>query len=336
MHSVIFLAIFFFVSAVKHVAAHGYVGQIAIDGTWYAGNVPNNYAGPSPIRLVDDIGPVKGASNPDIICGLNATKAEMVVPANPGSVVSIQWVGGAGQNWPHEVGPLMTYLASCGNTPCDQYDPTNAQWFKIDQLGKEADGSTWYMAEIMSNRDAYDVTLPQNIAPGGYLMRHELIALHLGTSLGGAEFYPMCLQLQVGGSGNGSPQPLVSFPGAYNDNDPGIFDPNIYDPGSNYTFPGGPIANLAAPAQSMAPAPSSIPPFPSGTSITNAPADATQTTGAQGEPTPSPTFQPAPTGATDSSGSGTGSCMLKARSETGNQRRHSKRFIKRMIPHLSH
>ena len=52
--------------------------------------------GPSPIRLIADIGPVKGASNPDLMCGLSAKNAQMVVPANPGSVFSVQWSGGDG------------------------------------------------------------------------------------------------------------------------------------------------------------------------------------------------------------------------------------------------
>jgi hypothetical protein len=62
--------------------------------------------------------------------------------------------------------------------------------------------------------------------------------------MGGAEFYPACSQLQVGGSGTGKPtaSELVTFPGGYQDNDPGIYDPTVYDPGSNYTFPGPPIA----------------------------------------------------------------------------------------------
>ena len=84
----------------------------------------------------------------------------------------------------------MTYMTSCGNTPCDQFDPTGAEWFKIDQLGKKPDGSTWYQADISSKAnslrysvlndsalgsgDAYEVALPQNLAPGGYLIRHEV------------------------------------------------------------------------------------------------------------------------------------------------------------------
>lgn len=47
---------------------------------------------------MDDIGPVKGASNPDLNCGLSAQLAEMVVPANPGSNVTFQWSGSQGAN----------------------------------------------------------------------------------------------------------------------------------------------------------------------------------------------------------------------------------------------
>lgn len=94
------------------------------------------------------------------------------------------------------------------------------------------------------NRDVYQVTLPQNLSPGGYLIRHEvsfsqyvtcsdselffqIIALQLAVSVGGAEFYPMCTQVMIGGSSSGTPSPTVSFPGAYSDTDPGIYDPNV-------------------------------------------------------------------------------------------------------------
>ena len=119
-----------------------------------------------------DIGPVKGASNPDLNCGLGAALAGMVVPANPGSVLSILWSGGDGTSnvnkifaehvfnvmttkiscfqWPHNTGPLMTYMASCGSTPCNQYNGSDAKWFKIDQLGRKPDNSTWYQADISS------------------------------------------------------------------------------------------------------------------------------------------------------------------------------------------
>ena len=124
-------------------------------------------AGPSPIRLISDISPVKGASNNDLFCGLSAKPAELVVPANSGSTVSFQWSGGAGQKvcffsvvvcgtpfsnlimqWPHNTGPLMTYMASCGDTTCDKFDSLDAQWFKIDEAGKKSDGTTWIQQDI--------------------------------------------------------------------------------------------------------------------------------------------------------------------------------------------
>ena len=91
------------------------------------------------------------------------------------------------------------------------------------------------------------VTLPTEVAPGDYLVRHEIIALHLALTLGGAEFYPSCTQIRIGGSQTGTPDQTVSFPGAYNDNDPGIYDPDVYS-NQVYVFPGPPVSNLASPA----------------------------------------------------------------------------------------
>ena len=78
------------------------------------------------------------------------------------------------------------------------------------------------------------------------MIRHEIIALHLATTFGKAEFYPSCSQIKVGGSETGAPNPdeCVKFPGAYNDDDPGIYDPNVFDASAPYTFPGPPIAGF--------------------------------------------------------------------------------------------
>ncbi|GJE89425.1 glycoside hydrolase family 61 protein [Phanerochaete sordida] len=337
-----FLSLSLFISLAH---AHGYVKSIAIDGQWYAGNIPNNYKGPSPIRLISDIGPVKGATNPDIVCGLSAQKAEMVVPANPGSVFSVQWSGGDGvSKWPHNIGPLMTYMASCGSTACTDFDPSGAKWFKIDELGLKPDGSgDWFQNDIMTAGDAFDVTLPQDLAPGGYLVRHEIIALHLATEMGGAEFYPMCTQVMIQGSGNGVPAPTVAFPGAYSDSDPGIFDPDVFNAGANYTFPGGPVANLAGTDASMA-APFTGPTvFPSGTSVAPLPAPTGASSGNTTAPSspsdsapsaPEPTASPSDAGAADPAATGAtrgSTCHLRARGASSagtHERRHFKRFLR--------
>ncbi|KAI0631525.1 glycosyl hydrolase family 61-domain-containing protein [Trametes polyzona] len=241
-------------SVLPYVAAHGYLKSVAIDGKTYQGNVPNHPTGDSPIRLINDIDPVKGASNPNLSCGQNAQKAALVVPANPGSTVTFAWASGNGGNWPHNTGPMITYMASCGSTTCDKFDASGAKWFKVDQAGKKSDGSTWFQQDIMDGK-TYSMKLPNNIAPGDYLIRHEIIALQLAVSQGGAEFYPSCTQVRVGGNGTGKPNATVSFPGAYSDSDPGIFDPNVYNPGSSYTFPGPAIASFVASGNGAAASP---------------------------------------------------------------------------------
>lgn len=52
----------------------------------------------SPIRLIDDVDPVKGTSNPSLSCGQDAQNAALVVPANTGSKVTFAWANGGGGN----------------------------------------------------------------------------------------------------------------------------------------------------------------------------------------------------------------------------------------------
>jgi hypothetical protein len=114
-------------------------------------------------------------------------------------------------------------MARCDGD-CTTFQPdANTRWFKIAQAGLKQPNvpDTWYQKDTM-NGVPIEVVLPQNLAPGGYIVRHETVSLHLAGSVGGAEFYPSCLQLRVTGNGNGVPDQTVRFPGAYNENDPGL------------------------------------------------------------------------------------------------------------------
>ncbi len=135
----------------------------------------------------------------------------------------------------------MTYMTSCGSGGCVTFNSLSAKWFKIQQSGLRADG-TWAMKDLYDGLPT-NVSLPSNIAPGEYLIRHEILALHNAQSIGGAEFYPSCGQLRIRGSQTGVPISTVSFPGVYLDTDPGIlFDP--YDMTGDYPFPGPPVSHL--------------------------------------------------------------------------------------------
>lgn len=78
--------------------AHGYIAQVNIDGATYLGNVPNAQPTPSIVRQINDIAPVKGASNPYLNCGQDAQNAALVANANPGSQLQFWWKDGDGTN----------------------------------------------------------------------------------------------------------------------------------------------------------------------------------------------------------------------------------------------
>lgn len=87
-----------FLAYLPQVCAHGYVAQVTIDGTAYSGNVPNAEPTPSIVRQINNIAPVKGASNTYLNCGQDAQKAALVADANPGSQLQFLWLDGDGTN----------------------------------------------------------------------------------------------------------------------------------------------------------------------------------------------------------------------------------------------
>ncbi|KAJ7095870.1 glycoside hydrolase family 61 protein [Mycena belliarum] len=223
------------------VAGHGWVGSITVAGKLYPGNGLGTTGGPSVIRQVDTNSPVISVSDPNLTCGPNAQLAQDVAAANPGDAIDVDWVSTEGP-WFHNVGPMLTYLASCGSEPCSQFPGPQAMWFKIQQSGRDSSGK-WVQAQLNSGAPA-NLSLPSNLAAGNYLLRHEIIALQNAVSQGGAEFYASCSQLTVGGSGSGVPATgeLVKLPGAYSATDPGILVDVYANPNAPYTFPGPPIA----------------------------------------------------------------------------------------------
>ncbi|KAJ6480266.1 glycoside hydrolase family 61 protein [Mycena sanguinolenta] len=240
------------------VFGHGFVWKVGIDATQtLIGNVPNARPTGSIVRQINSVDPVKGADNPYVNCGNDAQLAEDIVDVNPGDDMSFLWTGGDLSRWPHNIGPMLTYMTACPDSDCSTFNSSKAKWFKIAQVGRIPNDSqgTWYQNFLFSADGVpANVTLPTNIAPGPYLIRHEIIALHLADSLGGAEFYPSCSQIRVGGSGTGVPtdDDLVTLPGAYSDTDPGILVPDVFnvDPVPPYTFPGPAIASFVTASSS--------------------------------------------------------------------------------------
>jgi hypothetical protein len=59
--------------------------------------------------------------------------------------------------------------------------------FKIQQDGYDA--GTWATSKVIDNGGIHAITIPSCIAPGQYLLRAEMIALHAASSSGGAQLY---------------------------------------------------------------------------------------------------------------------------------------------------
>lgn len=81
---------------------------------------------------------------------------------------------------------------------------------------------------------SWKVTIPDSIAPGNYVLRHEQIALHSAYNEGDTQFYPQCVNLEVTGSGSDNPEGVLGT-ALYNSKDPGVLY-NIYNDEENPTY----------------------------------------------------------------------------------------------------
>ncbi|KAK5528769.1 hypothetical protein LTR23_010950, partial [Exophiala sp. CCFEE 6169] len=194
---------------ISKVSAHGIVQGIVAGGKWYSGYSPSfQYQNPPPVVAGwstpenEDTGFVSDYTSPDIICHKGATPGGAYVTVAAGDTVELQWTV-----WPESHhGPMIDYLASCGDD-CTTVDKTQLQFNKIDEAGL-VDGSsppgTWASDQLIANNNSWVVTIPSDITPGKYVLRHETIALHAAHEVGGAQNYPQCINLEITGSGTTS------------------------------------------------------------------------------------------------------------------------------------
>lgn len=124
----------------------------------------------------------------------------------------------------------MVWMYKCAGefSTCDG---SGTGWFKIDQMGMTAPpltGTSWGTAVVYKEL-AWTSTVPVALAPGGYLIRHELLALHQADT---PQFYAECAQVVVVGSGDGTPSGsfLAAIPGYASEDDPGITVSSFFVP----------------------------------------------------------------------------------------------------------
>jgi len=219
---------------VAEAAAHGAVTSYVIGGTTYPG-----YQGFSPASSPDsierqwpDYNPTMTVNDPKVRCN-GGTSAKLSATIAAGSTVTAKWA-----QWTHQQGPVMVWMYKCAGafTACDG---SGKNWFKIDQMGMTAppySGTAWGTAQVYKNL-AWTSTIPAKLAPGNYLIRHELLALHQANT---PQFYAECAQLAVTGTGTATPSGdfLATIPGYASQNDPGIMVDTYATTATTYTCPG--------------------------------------------------------------------------------------------------
>ena len=261
------------------VAGHGYVTGAVVDGQYYNGYRADSYgymADPPKVigwtTSVRDNGFVDGSSysSPDIICHRDATPGGISAPIKAGGKVELQWT-----EWPEShKGPVINYLAKCDGD-CSSADKASLKWFKIEAEGL-LEGNKWASDALIANNNSASVTIPTSIAPGNYVLRHEIIALHSANNKDGAQNYPQCFNLKVTGGGSDSPAGVAGT-SLYKDTDPGILV-NIYSNLKSYVIPGPAVysagssssssgSDSAAPATTATPSATSVSSSPSSSSI---------------------------------------------------------------------
>ncbi|KAK2037139.1 family 61 glycosyl hydrolase [Colletotrichum somersetense] len=224
--------------------AHAIFQKVSVNGKEYG-----SLAG---LRAPNQNNPTQDVTSQDIICGKVATSSQDVISVAPGDRIGSWWqhvVGGA--QFPGDPdnpiasshkGPITAWLAKVPSASGGGV--TGLQWFKVAEDTLDTGSGQWAVDRMIGGGGWSYFDLPRCIAPGDYLLRVELLALHSAYSQKGAQFYISCANIRVTGSGTFSPSSTVSFPGAYQQSDPSILI-NIYgaggapnNGGKSYSAPG--------------------------------------------------------------------------------------------------
>ncbi len=200
--------------AASVASAHTIFTSLEVDGV--------NHGTGGGVRIPSYNGPIEDVTSSSIACNGNPNPTQStskVITVQAGSTVTAVWrymlstTGTA----PNDVmdsshkGPTLAYLKKVGSATSDS--GVGGGWFKIQEDGYN--NGVWGTEKVINGQGRHQIKIPSCIAPGQYLLRAEMIALHGAGNYPGAQFYMECAQLNIVGGGNTTPANTVSFPGAY-------------------------------------------------------------------------------------------------------------------------
>ena len=210
--------------------------------------------------------------SPDIICHVGAKPGQLSLTVAAGESIGLQW-----SSWPSSHhGNKVNYLANCRGK-CEEVDKTKLEFNKIDERGlihsnpdypigefiNDVTAGYWAGDELRDNGKKAWFKVPEWLAAGNYVLRHELMALHNAMAEGaGIQHYPQCINLIVTGGGSDSLESGTLGTDLYRRDQPGVVV-NIFRNPGEYTVPGpevykpgnakaAPKKSSATPAQTSA------------------------------------------------------------------------------------
>ncbi|KAF9498853.1 hypothetical protein BDN71DRAFT_1587202 [Pleurotus eryngii] len=198
------------------------------------------------LRIPPNNNPVTDVTSKDLTCNVNGLSGAGVstvsIPA--GANITFEWHQHAQRTGEDAISgghkaPVLVYIAKSPSTAAS-FDGQGVVWTKLYQSGLlNPSTQQWASDVVNANNGKHSIVIPSSLPAGEYLLRAEMIALHVAQSYPGAQFYIGCAQVKIASGGSASP-PKIALPGAYSPSDPGI-SVNIYNNLQSYTFPGGPV-----------------------------------------------------------------------------------------------
>lgn len=127
-------------------------------------------------------------------CGQPGTHSDIVLSVEAGDKLGAFWghvIRGA--QWPGDPaeyidkfhkGPIMYYMARVADAATS--DHSGLEWFKIHEDAFDHTQGIWAVDQMIADKGWSYATVPECLAPGQYLLRVELLALHSASDLEGA------------------------------------------------------------------------------------------------------------------------------------------------------
>ncbi|KAH7121288.1 glycoside hydrolase family 61 protein-like protein [Dendryphion nanum] len=205
-------------------SAHGGIWNYSISGIWRPGIQ----------RHWTSFSPLKNLTSPSLTCNSPGTPAEEIALLTSGSEILAYYPG-----WPHDIGAVLVWMAYCGPLDCKGFFPSGDDkvWFKIQQRGLQSGRvreGDWALRELVRGNYTWGTRVPERLERGAYLVRHELIALHVPWT---PEFYMQCAEIFIEGEGDGvvGEEWKVGIPGVWREGDASLFL-NVYEePAASWT-----------------------------------------------------------------------------------------------------